>query len=303
MTAEQQEIFELKKLLSWQQVEMNVLRSNLDQCQFEKEELEAEKAVLIEERIDQDLPADTRHVELKRQLATQQQKIKVLESNLQQCLLENEKLEAEKTSLIQEKTNHQLKIDAKQAELTRENARLQVVSDIMRKSFKKSYEDARKKSESDKQTIKTLEQENKILQEKILLNSSSPPHKIKKKQQQEDKWQAMEEFRFSGNNDSSSQGIYKLLKHKRQHEQQLPRKLSTRETEFNTSNHTASTFLMDDSQRSLFSSRRSFRLDGSQRSLFSNSQSQSHLLLSSVHEDYNLPFDSSTRTFAVNSEY
>ena len=182
MTSEQQEIFHLKKQLAWYQVEMSLLESKLNQCQLENKQLEAENAVLIEERTDQQMPVDAHH-----------------------------------------------------AKLVRENARLQVVSNVMRKSFKKSSQDARRKSECDQQTINILEKENKILRRR------------KSHQEEKDQWQTLKDFRFSDNNlqeefGSSSNNVTRLARKSR------------RDTILSKSNgNTAPTCPLDESRRSFYS--------------------------------------------------
>ena len=175
-----------------------------------------------------------------------------LQSRLTQCQLENEELKSENAVLIEERivvTDRQKQIlpstdnDAQHVKLMRENARLQLVSNVMRKSFKKSTDDARCKSECDKRTIETLEKENGLLREEVLIRRSSLVEVVSKEVQLQEeekqdhmKWQALQEFRFSSN----SSNIYKIEtkgqeedKEKKQHRlQQQPsrRRLSWRES-------------------------------------------------------------------------
>jgi hypothetical protein len=180
-------------------------------------------------------------LELKQQLARQQQKINSLEVKLIQCQLEKEELEASNAVLIEEATDAQMPTDAQQAKLMRENARLQVVSDIMRKTFKKSSDEARRKSESDKQTIKALEKENKMLRYRVLYYS------------RDDVNQGIIEFGSSGN---SAHENYTLEDHIEQEDRQemqepqpqvLPsRKVSRTDTGLSKSNNTAPTYLISE---------------------------------------------------------
>ena len=180
-------------------------------------------------------------LELKQQLARQQQKINSLEVKLIQCQLEKEELEASNAVLIEEATDAQMPTDAQQAKLLRENARLQVVSDIMRKTFKKSSDEARRKSESDKQTIKALEKENKMLRYRVLYYS------------RDDVNQGIIEFGSSGNSAHENYTLEDDIEQEDREEMQEPkpqvlpsRKVSRRDTGLSKSNNTAPTYLISE---------------------------------------------------------
>ena len=183
MTAEQQKIFELKQQLVKQQDMISDLQARIGQCQIEKAELEAENAVLIEERTDQQI----------------------------------------------------MTADAKHAKLMRENARLQVVSNIMRKTFKKSSEEAKRMSNVDKQTIMALEHQNLMLREKVQKCLG-----VQKTQQHEYQ-------RPPSDEKPCQEFLYKPGVPQGEFQESLHRKLS-KETEESKSN-TAPTLLLSESSR------------------------------------------------------
>jgi hypothetical protein len=135
---------------------------------------------------------DRELIKLKLQIARQQEHVDIIASKLSKCEVENEVLQSEKATLVDElaRETHELPPTAPRgggwlfsksssannlgsmqmlvdnnAKLMMENARVQVLVDIMRKSFQTYIKDSRRTSERDQQTIKALQQENELLQQ------------------------------------------------------------------------------------------------------------------------------------------
>eukprot|EP00579_Thalassiosira_antarctica_P031480 CAMPEP_0202032978 /NCGR_PEP_ID=MMETSP0905-20130828/65809_1 /ASSEMBLY_ACC=CAM_ASM_000554 /TAXON_ID=420261 /ORGANISM="Thalassiosira antarctica, Strain CCMP982" /LENGTH=388 /DNA_ID=CAMNT_0048596861 /DNA_START=68 /DNA_END=1234 /DNA_ORIENTATION=- len=160
--AENQEQLDLKLQIVRQQEKLDKLSSNLSQCEVENEALKAENAVRQQEKLDK------------------------LSSNLSQCEVENEALKAENAILVDELAlttqeqsttrrgwfskgangnggSMQLLVDTN-AKLMMDNARLQFVIDATRKSFQSYIKDSGIRRDKGKQTIGTLQQEDKLQQ-------------------------------------------------------------------------------------------------------------------------------------------
>ena len=177
-------------------------------------------------------------LEFIQQLAKQQEMIKLLETKLSQCQLEKEALEIENAVFTVERSLSNTPLLGDQnAKLVKENAKLQVVSGFMHKSYKELSQDARRKSESDEQIINTLEQENKVLREKVQVLEAS----VRKVQRR----------CFSVEIPFTSK---KLLKEQKRLSHQDPPKckVQQRDAKFTKSINTASTCLLDESHRSLY---------------------------------------------------
>eukprot|EP00585_Thalassiosira_rotula_P010378 CAMPEP_0196148886 /NCGR_PEP_ID=MMETSP0910-20130528/28629_1 /TAXON_ID=49265 /ORGANISM="Thalassiosira rotula, Strain GSO102" /LENGTH=360 /DNA_ID=CAMNT_0041411683 /DNA_START=53 /DNA_END=1135 /DNA_ORIENTATION=+ len=130
-------------------------------------------------------PQKHEHLELKLQIARQQEKLDILSSKLSQMEVENEALKSEKAGLVDELilahqkqpiSIHELSsgeananagpikllIDVN-ANLMKENARLHAVADITRKSFQTHIKDSRISSDKKKKTIEMLQREVRVL--------------------------------------------------------------------------------------------------------------------------------------------
>lgn len=119
--------------------------------------------------------------DLKIQLARQQEKLESLSSKLRQCEVENESLEAEKAALVdelalaiekqtptkrEERPTFESEINDNagpirllvdyNAALTMENARLQAIVDVTRKSLKAHVQESRRRRDEDEKTIEAL---------------------------------------------------------------------------------------------------------------------------------------------------
>ena len=112
-------------------------------------------------------------MELRLQVARQQEKISRLESKLSQALVENEELKAAKSTMAEQLTNS---IQGQSSALRRRSSQLtassstscqQVVNGVMRKSFQKYIKDSRRQSLVDKETIDKLQQENEALKHQL----------------------------------------------------------------------------------------------------------------------------------------
>ena len=169
-TIEQLEIFQLKQFIIKQNKLIDHLNSKLSQCQLEKSAGQQEILEFIQ------------------QLTKQQERIDSLEAELSQCQMEKEDLEIQNAVFTLERTVSHLPTDARNAKLMEQNARLQVVSD-----------EARRKSDVDKQTIKALEQANEHLLHQTALGSQLENHTD----------QPIEELRRSS---GFSQGLHKLTR-------------------------------------------------------------------------------------------
>lgn len=118
-------------------------------------------------------------INLKLQIARQQEKIDLLSARLDQTMVENETLNAEKTSLANELSKKSQEQQVHQQTTRRwssaeevkptNNACQQVVAEVMRKSFQTYIKDSRRQSLADKQAIKRLEEENRALRQSLVL--------------------------------------------------------------------------------------------------------------------------------------
>eukprot|EP00579_Thalassiosira_antarctica_P007423 CAMPEP_0201886386 /NCGR_PEP_ID=MMETSP0902-20130614/21923_1 /ASSEMBLY_ACC=CAM_ASM_000551 /TAXON_ID=420261 /ORGANISM="Thalassiosira antarctica, Strain CCMP982" /LENGTH=356 /DNA_ID=CAMNT_0048415947 /DNA_START=56 /DNA_END=1127 /DNA_ORIENTATION=- len=115
---------------------------------------------------------------LKLQIAKQQEKLNNLSSKLRQCQDENEALKKEKAVLVDALVDEnqpgvdggkpmQFLVNAN-TKLIADNARLQVVLDVMRKSFKKHIESIRKSDEKVRPASTILQRENELLRQQLL---------------------------------------------------------------------------------------------------------------------------------------
>lgn len=95
-------------------------------------------------------PEQKETLELIQQLAKQQDTNKLLEMKLSKCQLEKENVEIENTVFaIEQSVSQMSSVNTRCAKLMKENARLQIESGIMRRSFMELCQDAGRKSMSD----------------------------------------------------------------------------------------------------------------------------------------------------------
>lgn len=114
---------------------------------------------------------------LKLQIAKQQEKLNNLSSKLCQCQDENEALKKEKAVLVDALIENQPGTDGRKpmqflvnanTKLIADNARLQVVLDVMRKSFKKHIDGIRKSDDKVRPVSTILQRENEPLRQQLL---------------------------------------------------------------------------------------------------------------------------------------
>lgn len=162
-------------------------------------ELVAESYYQHHHALDSSNPSQTENnelLELKLRILRQQERLDILASKLSQCEVENELLEAEKAVLVNElapyfkhdeqatanvesncfsKTIEHVNVGSLQlplginTKLVADHARLQMLTDIMRKSFQSHMTDSRRSSAEDKRIIESLRQENKLLRHQMFL--------------------------------------------------------------------------------------------------------------------------------------
>lgn len=104
---------------------------------------------------------------MKLKIARQEEKLDMLSSKLSQCQVENEILQSENATLVNEL--------ASSSSSSPPTNRLQVINSVMRKSFKKYITDSRRRENKDKEIIKNLRCNIEVLQQQQQKKYNSKP--------------------------------------------------------------------------------------------------------------------------------